>query len=57
MKLTKKKVLVLSAAVCVLAILSMSTLAWFNASDSAINNFKFDDSDHDGTPDFVTSPS
>ncbi|MBR2634240.1 MAG: SipW-dependent-type signal peptide-containing protein [Clostridia bacterium] len=53
MKLTKKKVLVLSAAVCVLAILSMSTLAWFNASDSAINNFKFDDSDHDGTPDFV----
>lgn len=39
MKMTKKKVLLLALAVCVVAILSAGTLAWFNASDSVTNNF------------------
>lgn len=53
MKLTKKKVFVAAVAICLIAIISMSTLAWFNATDSVTNDFMFDDSDHDGTPDFV----
>lgn len=52
MKLTKKKVTVVSLVVCLLAILSFSTLAWFNAKDEVTNTFKIADSDGDGTPDF-----
>ena len=52
MKLTKKKVTVVSLVVCLLAILSFSTLAWFNAKDEITNEFKVADSDGDGTPDF-----
>lgn len=52
MKMTKKKVFVVALAVCLIAILSMSTLAWFNATDSVTNSFKFDDTDGDGSPDF-----
>ena len=52
MKMTKKKVFVTALAVCLIAIISMGTLAWFNASDSITNNFMIADSDGDGTPDF-----
>lgn len=52
MKFNKKKVLVVALAVCLIAILSMGTLAWFNDADSVQNVFKFDDTDNDGTPDF-----
>lgn len=45
MKLTKKKVFVAALAVCVVAILSLGTLAWFNASDTATNNFYVTNSD------------
>lgn len=52
MKNAKKKVLLVAVAVCLIAILSMGTLAWFNANDAVTNTFKFDDTDGDGTPDF-----
>ncbi len=39
MKMTKKKVFVAALAVSLVAIISMGTLAWFNASDIATNNF------------------
>lgn len=53
MKMTKKKVFVAALAVCLIAILSMGTLAWFNASDEITNKFLIADSDGDGTPDFT----
>ena len=52
MKMTKKKVFVTALAICLVAILSMGSLAWFNASDTITNKFKIADSDGDGTPDF-----
>lgn len=52
MKLTKKKVFVTALAICLVAILSMGTLAWFNDSDAITNEFLIADSDGDGTPDF-----
>lgn len=52
MKMTKKKVLVSALAVCLLAILSFGTLAWFNATDEVTNEFYFADSDDDGQTDF-----
>lgn len=52
MKLTKKKVFVVALAVCLVAILSMGTLAWFNDTDEITNQFLIADSDGDGTPDF-----
>lgn len=52
MKNTKKKVFVVTLAICLVAIISMGSLAWFNASDSITNEFKIADSDGDGTPDF-----
>lgn len=52
MKMTKKKVFVTALAICLIAIISMGTLAWFNASDSITNEFKIADSNGDGTPDF-----
>ncbi len=39
MKLTKKKVLVTSLAVSLIAILSLGSLAWFSDSDEVTNNF------------------
>ncbi len=39
MKLNKKKVVVASLAVSLIAILSFGTLAWFSDSDSVTNNF------------------
>lgn len=50
--MTKRKVFVVALAICLIAIISMGTLAWFNASDSITNEFKIADSDGDGTPDF-----
>ena len=40
MKMTKKKVFVASLAVCLVAVLSMGTLAWFTATDSVENIFQ-----------------
>lgn len=45
MKLTKKKVLVTSLAVSLVAILSFGTIAWFTDTDSVTNDFMIADSD------------
>lgn len=47
MKLNKKKVLSLALAVCLIAILSMGSLAWFTDSDSVTNDFLIAGSDGD----------
>jgi len=52
MKMTKKKVFLTALAISLIAIISMGTLAWFNASDEVTNKFMIADSDQDGTPDF-----
>lgn len=52
MKFTKKRAVVVSLAVSLVAILSFSTLAWFNAKDEITNRFMIADSDGDGTPNF-----
>ena len=54
MKLNKKKVLALALAVCLVAILSFSTLAWFSDSDSVTNQFHTATSD-DEDPDDIFS--
>ena len=41
MKNTKKKLFVVALAVCLVAILSMGTLAWFSDSDEVNNDFSF----------------
>ena len=53
MKFNRKKIFVTALAVCLIAILSIGTLAWFNATDDITNNFFVADSDGDGTPDFT----
>jgi len=50
--MSKKKLLSLSIVVIMVAILSFSTLAWFNDTQSVTNDFYVADSDGDGTPDF-----
>jgi len=52
MKMNKKKVLVVALAISLVAILSVGTLAWFNATDEITNKFMIADSDNDGLPDF-----
>lgn len=52
MKLTKKKVLVAALAICLVAILSMGTLAWFQATDSVDNYFKVTTDSQTQRPDF-----
>ena len=54
MKLTKKKVFVTALAICLIAIISMGTLAWFSAQDEVTNKFMIADSDDD-TPDEIFS--
>lgn len=54
MKLSKKKVFALALAVCLIATLSLSTLAWFTDDDSVTNNFYIADSEDD-TPDEIFS--
>ncbi len=51
MKLTKKKVFVAALAVCLVAILSLGTLAWFTATDDVTNIFKVS-TDEEQKPDF-----
>ena len=53
MKLSKKKVLVIALAVCLVAILSMGSLAWFNASEDITNEFHMSTSEED--PDAIFS--
>ena len=45
MKLSKKKVFALALAVCLIATLSMGSLAWFTDEDSVTNDFMVGDSD------------
>lgn len=47
MKFTKKKVLVISLAISLIAILSFGTIAWFTAEDSVTNKFMIAESDTD----------
>lgn len=54
MKLNKKKVFALALAVCLIATLSMGSLAWFTDSDSVTNDFLIAGSD-DENPDDVFS--
>ena len=51
MKMNKKKVLVVALAVSLIAILSLGSIAWFNAKDEITNKFQVATSD-DGAPDF-----
>lgn len=51
MKMTKKKVFVVALAICLIATISMGTLAWFNANDSVENIFQVA-TDENGKPDF-----
>lgn len=44
-KNTKKKLFVVAVAVCLIAILSFSTLAWFSDADSVTNQFLIADSE------------
>ena len=57
MKMTKKKLFVISLAICAIAIISMGTIAWFNATTEITNHFKFADTDGNGTPDFSIEAS
>ena len=47
MKMNKKQVFTLALAVCLIAILSMGSLAWFSDKDSIKNDFMIADSDDD----------
>jgi len=47
MKLSKKKVFSLALAVCLIAVLSMGSLAWFTDTDSVTNDFYVGDSNTD----------
>ena len=47
MKMTKKKVFVAALAICLVAIISVGSLAWFSAQDSVDNKFYVADSDDD----------
>jgi len=44
MKLNKKKVFTIALAICLIAILSMGSLAWFSDTDSVTNDFMIADS-------------
>lgn len=54
MKMTKKKVFVAALAVCVVAVLSLGTLAWFSDSDYVDNTFKIATSDDDTADDIFS---
>ena len=54
MKLSKKKVVALALAVCLIAVLSMGSLAWFTDDDSVTNDF-FIAGSEDQDPDKVFS--
>lgn len=44
MKMTKKKVVVVAVAICLAAILSLGSLAWFNYTDAVNNKFEISSS-------------
>jgi predicted ribosomally synthesized peptide with SipW-like signal peptide len=52
MKITKSKVLVIALAVCLIAVMSFGTLAWFTDEKSVDNIFKVTTDDDNTTPDF-----
>ena len=52
MRLTRKKVLALALIVCLLAIASAGSRAWFSYTDSVENVFKVADTDGNESPDF-----
>ncbi len=54
MKMNKTKVFTLALAVCLIAVLSMGSLAWFNDSDEVKNDFLFAGSE-DSDPDDIFS--
>ena len=54
MKFNKRKIFVVALAVCLIAIISMGSLAWFSAEDSVTNNFYVADSD-DNNPEDIFS--
>ena len=51
--MTKKKVFVTALAVSLIAIISMGTLAWFNANDEITNTFKVATNENDTDPTFT----
>ena len=51
MKLTKNKVFVAAFAICLMALISVSTLAWFQATDEVTNFFQVS-TDGEQKPDF-----
>lgn len=53
MKNSKKKVLVVALIVCLIAIISAGSLAWFTASDDVTNNFYVGTTDDDTSADDV----
>lgn len=53
--MTKKRVFVVALAVCMLAILSVGSLAWFNDSDSVTNDFFVGDSTNPNNKEFSVS--
>ena len=55
--MTKKRVFVIALAVCMLAILSVGSLAWFNDSDSVQNDFFVGDSQNPTGTDFSVTVS
>ena len=54
MKMTKKKVFVIALAVCLVAIISMSSLAWFSDSKQVQNDFFIADTDDDTADDIFS---
>lgn len=50
--MNKKKVVVVALAVSLVAILSLGSLAWFNAKDEITNKFYVATSDDEGAPEF-----
>ncbi len=57
MKMNKKKVFVAAIALCLIAILSMGTLAWFNATDDVTNTFKVTTDENNTDPEFTVKVS
>ena len=55
MKITKKKVFVMALTICLIATLSMGSLAWFNASDKVTNKFMIASSDGTGSAESIFS--
>ena len=57
MKLTKKKVFLIALAISLVAILSMGTLAWFNATSDITNDFMVATDENDTDPTFTVEVS